>query len=98
MRSGPPRLRLLFVAAMLTLSMGLLTCLPEYSAGAVWQRHRQRERLIRGVNPGATVTITNKETSLSPRRARPLGDDGGFSIINVLPGSYDLKVSLPGFP
>ena len=45
--------------------------------------------------PGATVTITSKETGLS--RDTTSGNDGAYSLINVLPGSYDLKVALQGF-
>jgi hypothetical protein len=45
--------------------------------------------------PGATVTVVNKETNLT--RDSVTGGDGTFTINNVLPGPYDLKVSLTGF-
>jgi hypothetical protein len=45
--------------------------------------------------PGATVTVVNKETNLT--RDTVTGGDGTFTITNVLPGPYDLKVSLTGF-
>jgi hypothetical protein len=45
--------------------------------------------------PGATVTIVNKETNLT--RDTVTGAEGTYSLTNVQPGSYDVKVSLPGF-
>ena len=45
--------------------------------------------------PGATVTITNKETNLTLDTTT--NPEGGYSFTNVLPGQYDLKVSLTGF-
>ena len=47
------------------------------------------------VLPGATVTIVNTETNLT--REAVTNADGAYSIINVQPGPYDLKVSLTGF-
>jgi len=45
--------------------------------------------------PGATVTIVNKETNLT-REATTSGE-GAYSLINLLPGPYDVKVTLSGF-
>ncbi len=45
--------------------------------------------------PGATVTITNRETSLA--RSGVTNDTGGYNFTNVLAGSYDVKVSLQSF-
>jgi hypothetical protein len=45
--------------------------------------------------PGATVTITNKETNLTLDTTT--NPEGGYSFTNVLPGQYDVKVSLTGF-
>lgn len=45
--------------------------------------------------PGATVTVVNKETNLT--RDTVTNAEGGFTITNVLPGPYDVKVSLTGF-
>ena len=45
--------------------------------------------------PGATVTIVNKETNLT--RDTVTGADGSFTLNNVLPGPYDVKISLTGF-
>ena len=46
--------------------------------------------------PGATVTIVNKETNLT--RETVTNAEGAYSLINVLPGPYDVKVSLHGVP
>ena len=45
--------------------------------------------------PGATVTIVNKETNLI--RDTISNSEGAFSLINVPPGTYDVKFSLSGF-
>ncbi|HEU4935396.1 MAG TPA: TonB-dependent receptor [Vicinamibacterales bacterium] len=45
--------------------------------------------------PGATVTIVNKETNLT--RDTVTGGDGAYTLNNVLPGPYDVKISLTGF-
>ena len=45
--------------------------------------------------PGATVTIVNKETNLTKETTTDA--DGAFSVNNVLPGPYDVKVTLQGF-
>jgi hypothetical protein len=45
--------------------------------------------------PGATVTIVNKETNLT--REATTNGEGSYSLINVQPGPYDVKVTLTGF-
>src|SRR5262245_5018303 len=45
--------------------------------------------------PGATVTIVNKDTGLT--RETTTNAEGAYSIINVLPGPYEVKVTLTGF-
>src|SRR5438874_5847198 len=47
------------------------------------------------VIPGATVTIVNKETNLT--RETATNTEGAYTLTNVLPGQYDVKVSLSGF-
>ena len=47
------------------------------------------------VIPGATVTIVNKETNLT--RETTTNTEGSYTLTNVLPGQYDVKVSLSGF-
>jgi hypothetical protein len=45
--------------------------------------------------PGATVTIINKETNLT--RDTVTNAEGTFTLTNVLPGPYDVKIALTGF-
>ena len=45
--------------------------------------------------PGATVTITSRETNLT--RSTVSNEAGAYSFTNVQAGTYDVKVSLQGF-
>ena len=45
--------------------------------------------------PAATVVITNKENNST--RETVTGAEGEYTITNVLPGHYDVKVTLTGF-
>jgi Carboxypeptidase regulatory-like domain len=45
--------------------------------------------------PGATVTVTNKDTGLTLDTTT--NSEGAYSFTNVLPGNYDVKISLTGF-
>jgi hypothetical protein len=45
--------------------------------------------------PGATVTITHKETNLS--REGTTDTSGSYRFVNVQPGTYTVKVSMSGF-
>jgi len=45
--------------------------------------------------PAATIVITNKETNLT--RETVSGAEGDYTVANVPPGHYDVKVSLTGF-
>ena len=45
--------------------------------------------------PAATVVITNKDTNLT--RETVTGPEGDYTLTNVLPGQYDVKVTLSGF-
>ena len=47
------------------------------------------------VVPGATITIVSQETNLT--RETTADAQGNYSIGNVLPGRYDVKISLQGF-
>jgi hypothetical protein len=47
------------------------------------------------VVPGATVTITSKETNLT--RETTTNAEGTYTLANVLPGTYDVKIALEGF-
>src|SRR5689334_8693629 len=45
--------------------------------------------------PGATITITNRETGLT--RTAVSNESGAYSFTNVLAGQYDVKIALQGF-
>jgi carboxypeptidase family protein len=45
--------------------------------------------------PGATVVIVNRETNLTLTSVS--NDSGVYTFTNVLPGSYDVKITLQGF-
>jgi hypothetical protein len=45
--------------------------------------------------PGATVTITQKETNQTREQITP--ENGTYSFPNLQPGTYDVVVTLPGF-
>jgi hypothetical protein len=45
--------------------------------------------------PGATVTIVNRDTNLT--REMTTDSEGAYNLVNVLPGRYDVKISLQGF-
>ena len=45
--------------------------------------------------PAATVVITNKDTNLT--RETVTGAEREYTLANVLPGHYDVKVALTGF-
>jgi len=47
------------------------------------------------VMPGAVITIVNRDTNLT--RETTADGQGNYSLVNVLPGPYDVKVSLQGF-
>jgi hypothetical protein len=46
--------------------------------------------------PGATVTITNTQTAAT--RESKADDQGRYTLISLLPGTYSLAVSAPGLP
>ena len=48
-----------------------------------------------GAIPGATVTVRNTATAAT--REATTDNQGLFVFTNVLPGTYDLRVTLPGF-
>jgi hypothetical protein len=45
--------------------------------------------------PGATVTITQRETNLA--RDVVTNETGSYNVPNLLPGTYQVSVKLPGF-
>jgi hypothetical protein len=48
-----------------------------------------------GIVPGATVTVTNQNTNLT--RDSVTNAEGAYSLPSLVPGTYDVKVSLEGF-
>ena len=48
-----------------------------------------------GLVPGATVTLTNRGTGAT--RETTTDDAGRYSLLNVLPGVYELRVTAQGF-
>lgn len=48
-----------------------------------------------GLVPGATVTLTNRGTGAT--RETTTDDAGRYSLLNVLPGIYELRVTAQGF-
>ena len=45
--------------------------------------------------PGATVSMTQRETNLV--RDVVTNETGGYNVPNLLPGTYQIDVKLPGF-
>ncbi len=45
--------------------------------------------------PGATITLRRLESNTE--RAVLAGADGGYTAINLEPGTYTIRVALPGF-
>ena len=48
-----------------------------------------------GVVPGATVTVTNIATNLESHQTTT--EVGGYQIVNLIPGRYQVEVELSGF-
>ena len=48
-----------------------------------------------GVVPGATVTVTNLATNVESHQATT--ETGGYQVVNLMPGRYQVDVELSGF-
>jgi hypothetical protein len=48
-----------------------------------------------GVVPGATVTVTNTATNVSSNQTTT--ETGGYQVVNLVPGRYQVEVELSGF-
>jgi hypothetical protein len=48
-----------------------------------------------GVVPGATVVVTNLATNLESRQVTT--ETGGYQVVNLIPGKYQVEVELSGF-
>jgi hypothetical protein len=81
--------------SIITICIALLCALPlnaQQSTGAINGTVRD---VSGAVVPGAAVTLTNVNTSVS--RAESTNGAGVYVINNILPGSYTLKADHPGF-
>jgi hypothetical protein len=92
-RLFPSRLRLLIVASTV-LAIGL-TAVPTTAQILYGSIVGAVKDSSGAVMPGAAVTIVNKETNLT--RETTTNADGAYSLINLQPGPYDVKVTLSGF-
>jgi hypothetical protein len=92
-RSGFVRLRLPgTICTILTICLSATPAISQILYGSIVGVVRDAQ----GANiPGATVTIVNKETNLT--RDAVTNAEGAYSLLNVLPGQYDVKVGLQGF-
>ena len=90
MNTRSRRLRLAFVALALALaSAGRLDA--QTYQGAL----RGAVRDAQGVIPGAEVTLINEDTSAE--RMAMTNEVGEYAFASVLPGTYTVRVELPGF-
>jgi hypothetical protein len=86
------RLHLVVVLGTLTLGLNAVPALSQILYGSVVGVVKDPQ----GAHiPGVTVTVTSKETGLT--REVTTDSQGSYNIVNVLPGSYDVKISLQGF-
>jgi hypothetical protein len=97
-----PRCRLLSRKVLRSALLSLLTCVGIVVAPTTSFAQTLYGSLVGNVNdaqgagvPGATVTARNKETGLT--RDSVTSSDGSYSLVNLLAGTYELKVSLSGF-
>src|SRR5688572_29409123 len=88
-------MRTLRLAAMLVaLAAGLST--PEANAQVLYGSLVGQVKDTQGASiPGAVVAIVNRDNGLT--REATTDEQGNYSLINVLAGPYDVKVTLTGF-
>src|SRR5689334_16416483 len=101
-RSGTPhsdgrgfemaRLRLLGIAMVLTLAMGVANVFAQGTSASISGVVRDASQ---AVVAGATVTATNTETSLS--RTATSDSQGRYRVGELPPGAYQINVTMPGF-
>ncbi|HTU99655.1 MAG TPA: TonB-dependent receptor, partial [Luteitalea sp.] len=86
---------MLRLAAMLVaLAAGVMT--PEASAQVLYGSLVGQVKDPQGASiPGAVVAIVNRDNGLT--REATTDEQGNYSLINVLAGPYDIKVTLTGF-
>ena len=73
----------------------LLTCATFAGAQTYQGALRGVVKDIQGVIPGAEVTLVNEDTN--GQRTAVTNEVGEYVVASVLPGSYTVRVSLPGF-
>jgi hypothetical protein len=82
--------------AVIVMSASLLGAVP---AGAAQELYGSVVGSVQdnsgAVIPGASVELANRETNLVMTRVS--NDTGAYTFTNVLPGTYDVKVTLQGF-
>jgi hypothetical protein len=84
-----------FLTALLVIAAAILT---PSAVSAQQTEARIVGRLVdesRGALPGATVTVTSKETGAV--RTAVSAEDGSFAVTNLGPGTYTVLVDLSGF-
>jgi hypothetical protein len=81
-------------AGLVALAAGLST--PEANAQVLYGSLVGQVQDTQGASiPGAVVTIVNRDNGLT--REGTTDEQGNYSLINVLAGPYDVKVTLTGF-
>ena len=88
--SLPPGVRLALVAVLLCAFA--VTAAGQNTYGTVVGRVTDAQN---AVIPAASVTATNQDTNIA--RAVQTGATGDYSVLNLLPGTYDVTVELDGF-
>src|SRR5437868_921972 len=73
----------------------LLTCVARVSAQTYQGALRGTIKDAQGVIPGAEVDIVNEDTNA--QRVAMSNEVGEYAFASVLPGTYTVRVSLPGF-
>jgi carboxypeptidase family protein len=87
-----PRVRLFVLVALLSLVLAPSSARAQVLYGSVVGAVKDAQG---AAIPAATVVITNKETNST--RETVTGAEGEYTLANVLPGRYDIKVTLTGF-
>ena len=73
----------------------VLACAPIAAAQTYQGALRGAIRDAQGVIPGAEVTLINQDTNA--QRSAMTNEVGEYAFSSVLPGTYTVRVSLPGF-
>jgi hypothetical protein len=77
--------------AVVFVIVGLVSASAQTYQGAL----RGAVKDAQGVIPGAEVTLVNEDTNAA--RLAMTNETGEYAFLSVLPGSYTVRVSLPGF-